>query len=293
MHRHLKDLIERKEIIKIGKTPRVFYKKNEIQERSPILLENKAIEFLNQNYYNYDSDGHILGGYDGFQKRCQQRSLDIKTQYQQFYIFSKNTQKLKDKYGLINGYKYLSPKLGEIYVDKLFFVDAYQVGQFGRSKLGSITFYAKQSQNKELIKKVVEQIKYPILSYIKQNKIDGICFAPPSIKRGVQLLTEIKKNLEIALPEIKLTKIFPTEVVIPQKSLRSMEQRKKNAQNTIFVETGQAPAQNLLLIDDFIGSGSTINFCAQKIKNAKLANKVHSICLLGNIDTKYEVINEI
>ncbi len=295
IHRHLKKLIENKEITKIGKTPKVFYKKTEERlDTSTITpLEYKAREFLNQNYYNYDSDGHVLKGYEGFQIRCQQRHLDIKTQFQQFKIFSSNIQKLKNNHGLINGYKYLSPKLGQYYVDKLFFVDAYQVGQFGRSKLGSITFYAKQSQNKELIKQVVEQIKYPILSYISTQHIDGICFAPPSIKRGVQLLTEIKKELNINLPEIKLSKIFPTEVIIPQKSLRSMEQRKKNAQNTIFVEPDQKKVKNLLLIDDFIGSGSTINFCSQKIKKAKLADKIHSICLLGNIDTKYDVINEI
>ncbi|NOZ43582.1 MAG: phosphoribosyltransferase [bacterium] len=295
VHRHLKHLIEKKEIIKIGKTPKVFYKQAESIEQTSdsTILENQAIEYLNQHYYNYDSDGQVLSGYEGFQKRCKQRSLDIAEQYEQFNIFSQNIQKLKNKQGLINGFKYLSPKLGEIYVDKLFFIDAYQVGQFGRSKLGSMTFYAKQSQNKKLIQEVVKQIKYPILSYIQQNQIDGIAFAPPSIKRGVQLLTEIKKELSLPLTEIKLQKIFPTEIIIPQKSLRSMEQRKKNAQNTIFVTAGQEKVKNLLLIDDFIGSGATINFCAQKIKNAKLSEEIHAICLLGNIDTKYDVINEV
>lgn len=201
--------------------------------------------------------------------------------------------RLKDNYGLINGTVYISPNLGRQYISQLYFIDAYQVGHFGKSKLGSITFYAKQSQNKELIKQVIQIIKNPILSYIQHNQIDAICFAPPSITRPVQFMTEIRKGLSITLPEIKLFKLFPNGVIIPQKSLKSMEQRIKNATNTIFLSQDNPKANKVLIIDDFMGSGATINIIAKNIKESGLANEVVAISLLGNIDTKYEVINEI
>lgn len=296
IYRHLKSLLDNNLIKKIGTPPKVYYQwiiKNEVKQSQNNILSYKSIEFLNQNYYTYDSDGQVMSWYEWFISWCDQRWLDVETQYNKYFSILSSINKKKDNLWLIDWYKTLSPKLWKIYIDDLFFIDTYQVWHFGRSKLWSITFYAKQSQQKELIKKVVDIIKYQILSYIKQNRIDWICFIPPSIKRWIQLMTEIQKKLDIKLPYIKLIKIFPSNVTIPQKSLKTMEQRIKNASNTFFVVSWQKPLNHILLIDDFMGSGSTINFSAKKILDVWLAKKISAITLLGNIDTKYDVINEI
>ena len=88
-------------------------------------------------------------------------------------------------------------------------------------------------------------------------------------------------------------KIFPSEIIIPQKSLKRMDQRIKNAKNTIFVEPNQKSVNTVLFIDDFMWSGATINFCAEKLLESGLAKKVNAISLLWNVDTEYDVINEI
>jgi len=292
IHRHLKSLLDDNFLTKIGKTPNVLYIPKSINT-TDFVLWYEDMEWLGQNYYNYDSDGKILSGYEWFANRCKSRNFDIAEQYENYKSISSYMKKKKNNIGLIDWKKYLSDRLWEIFVDELYFVDSYQVWHFGRSKLGTITFYAKQSQNKELMRQVINIIKFPILSYIKQNKIDAICFAPPSVKRWVQLMTEIKKWLKIDLPELKLLKMFPNGIIIPQKSLKSMDQRKKNAENTIFFRPNQIPSENLLFVDDFMWSGSTINFCSKKLKDAKLAKKITAICLLGNVDTEYDVINEI
>jgi hypothetical protein len=294
MHRHLKSLIDEGKLQKVGSAPKVLYVINKSHKADDSqILTYKEQEYLENNFYTYDSDGQILKGAEGFIARCEQRKFDIKQQFTLYYSMMHSIADQKDENGLLDGLKYLNPKLGEIYVKDLKFVEAYQVGHFGKSKLGSLTFYAKQSQNKELIKQVIQIIKNPILSYIKENKIDGISFTPPSISRPVQLMTELKKQLKIDLPEIKLMKLFPSGVIIPQKSLKGLEQRMKNSTNTLFIVDNQKAVHKLLIIDDFMGSGATINFSAKKILDAKLAKEVVAITLLGNIDTKYEVINEV
>ncbi|HMY81143.1 MAG TPA: ArsR family transcriptional regulator [Candidatus Absconditabacterales bacterium] len=298
IHRHLKDLIEKGLIQKLGSAPKVVYAitntviTNTDEKSKGLSYTNQ--QFLNQNYYTYDSDGQVLSGYDGFIQRCIQRGMDVHKQFDLYYHFTTAIEQQKDELGLINGYQYLDNKLGTLYLEALHFVHAYQIGHFGKSKLGSITFYAKQSQNKDLIKKVVQAIKYPISNYIKLHHIDAICFIPPSITRPIQFMYEIKKQLGINLPEITMGKFFPAGVVIPQKSLKSMEQRIKNATNTLFITSSQdTKYKKVLLIDDFMGSGATLNMTAKKIYDAGISKHIEAISILGNIDTKYEVINEV
>ena len=46
-------------------------------------------------------------------------------------------------------------------------------------------------------------------------------------------------------------------------------------------------------IDDFVGSGATLNITAQKLKSQGIAKRIYAISILGNVDTKYDVISEI
>ena len=72
-----------------------------------------------------------------------------------------------------------------------------------------------------------------------------------------------------------------------------MKQRIRNAENTLFLPSNQKPIKNILLIDDFVGSGATLNITAQKLKSQGIAKRIYAISILGNVDTKYDVISEI
>ena len=148
---------------------------------------------MNTTFYNYSADGNLLEGYQGFAQWCHQRDLDLKKQYEFYYAMRKNKEKLKDRLGLIPANTYLDARLGKIAIDNLYYIEAYQIGHFGRSPLGSMTFYAKQSQNRALIIQIINIIKLPIQSFILKNHIDAVCFIPPSIKRKVQFMSEIQK----------------------------------------------------------------------------------------------------
>jgi Winged helix-turn-helix DNA-binding len=292
--RHLRDLVQSGIIEKTGKVPKVYYRI--ASQTNPETLSNltyKQIQMLDQHYYSFDSDGTLLQGHQWFVARCSQRNLDPYSQAELYWSILSHIENIKTENGLIPGTKTLSEKLGEVYLDELFFVEAYQIGHFGRSKLGSMTFYGKQSQNKSLIKSLLTLINRPLQKYIQEHNIDAVCYAPPSIHRSVQLMTAIQKGLSLDLPIIKLSKAFPNGVIIPQKSLKSMQQRIKNAENTIFLSSPQKSYDTVLLIDDFVGSGATLNIMAKKLKQGGYAKKVLAISLLGNIDTEYEVVNEV
>ena len=71
-------------------------------------------------------------------------------------------------------------------------------------------------------------------------------------------------------PRIKINKI-KTNIIVPQKALSKIFERVANAKNTFLVPP-QKNYNHILIIDDAVGSGSTINEIAGKVKEKKIAN---------------------
>lgn len=128
---------------------------------------------------------------------------------------------------------------------------------------------------------------------IDKNNYDAVCFIPHSLKRSVQLMNHLEKKWEIPLKKIELMKFYEGPVIVPQKSLKWTKQRVRNARETIVLKPNQIPAKKVLLIDDFVWSGATLNESAKKIKEAGLAKEVVGLALLGNVDLSYDVISEV
>lgn len=87
-------------------------------------------------------------------------------------------------------------------VDKLFYLDFYSIERFGKTKLGQLLLYAKQSQNRGLIKELVDQIRPQIEKLIKKYKIEAVSFIPPTVKREVQLMKELERQLHLTNPKV-------------------------------------------------------------------------------------------
>ena len=164
-----------------------------------------------------------------------------------------------------------------------------------------MTFFAKQSQDKNLIWESISEIILKLKCFIKQWNFDAIAIVPWSICRQNQLLHFLKKELEfLNLPFIKIVKYYPNKIPVPQKSLKIREQRIQNARNTIFINDKNikkylgAPwgYKKVFLIDDFVWSGSTLNETACKLKEEGV-KKVCGFAFVWNLDLSYEVINEV
>jgi adenine/guanine phosphoribosyltransferase-like PRPP-binding protein len=108
------------------------------------------------------------------------------------------------------------------------------------------------------------------------------------------LLKILKARLSVtSLPFVYISKYFPNQIPVPQKSLKTREQRIRNATETIIVDDSKAKNyRRVLLIDDFVGSGATLNITAKKLKDVGV-QEVIGCAFVGNADLKYDVINEV
>jgi predicted amidophosphoribosyltransferase len=83
-----------------------------------------------------------------------------------------------------------------------------------------------------------------------------------------------------------------TPVAVPQKTLNKIEDRIINARETIVVESN-ASYSNILLIDDAVGSGSTLNETAKKIRQKGLCKGIIIGLAITGSFKGFEVISEV
>ena len=101
----------------------------------------------------------------------------------------------------------------------------------------------------------------------------------------------LENALNLNLPKIKIVKV-KTPVTVPQKSLKDLKERIENAQTSLIVETRNTNYQKLLIIDDFTGSGATLNVVAEKCKKQNVAHTIFGLTITGSING-FEVIREV
>ena len=75
------------------------------------------------------------------------------------------------------------------------------------------------------------------------------------------------------------------------KALSKIHERVANAKMS-FVNIEKQQFQKILIIDDAVGSGATINEIAQKIKHNKTANEIIGLAITGSYKG-FEVITEL
>jgi phosphoribosylpyrophosphate synthetase len=295
VHRILKQLVERDEIEKIGLPPKTIYRRKEVKNisniRKVIISKDKEV-FINHNFILITEVGRMLDGLVAFENWCQKRKLPLEKTIDEFILTKDNYNQYVDKNGLISGLEKLKNTKGYdiIFLDELLYLDFYAIERFGKTRLGTILHYAKQGQNKMLMKILIEEIKQKIDVIISEYCIDAVAFVPATIKRETQLMKFLANGLKINLPVIEIIKtggIIP----VPQKSLNKLEERISNAENT-FIIKGNVSYNNLLLIDDAVGSGSTLNQISGKIKRKELAKSIIGLAIVGSYKG-FDVITDV
>lgn len=290
IHKQLKSLINSGELEKIGRPPKVYYVLGSKNINKNISVDPALLREINANYLYISPTGESKNGWDGFLTWCEKTKQDpIKTANEYITTLNKFNKSKKDN--LINGMPKMKNTFKNVYLDRLYYLDFYSIERFGKTKLGQMLLYAKQSQNTNLINQLIEQVRPKILKIIKQNAIDGVLFIPPAVKREVQFMKELEKQLALPIRALTVTKI-KTEIVVPQKTLSKIEDRIENAKKTIIVDDRNA-YKNILLIDDAVGSGATMNETAKQIKNSNLVNdEVIGLAITGSFKG-FDVISEV
>jgi phosphoribosylpyrophosphate synthetase len=290
IHRHLIDLIHKGVIDKIGTPPKVFYfiKKEKVAENE-IDIDKKTKKTIEKNYLIITSSGERKSGVEGFIYWCDKNKLPIEKTTQEYVETLKKYEKFK-KNELINGTVKIKSTFKEVALKHLFYLDFYSIERFGKTKLGQLLLYAKQSQNKKLMKELIDVIRPRVVQIIIKYKIDGIGFIPPTVKRETQFMKILENYLKLQVKTLKISKI-KTDIVVPQKTLNKLDDRIDNAKKTIVVED-YSQYNNVLLIDDAVGSGATLNETAAQIKQNKIAKNVIGLAITGSFKG-FDVISEV
>lgn len=290
VRKQLANLVEDGKIYKVGKPPKVFYLLDEIVKTTDFYqVEESLKKRIDDQFLHITPAGEQEEGFSGFVSWCNKHNLPIEKTAKEYEQTLKKYSAYK-KDGVIDGMYKIKGTFKEVFVDKLFYLDFYSIERFGKTKLGQLLLYAKQSQNKALIKNLVNHIKPQVEELIKKYKINAVGFIPPTVKREVQLMRELERQLQLSIPSVVLVKI-KTPIAVPQKTLHKLEDRIENAQKTIIVDDSRY-YKTVLLIDDALGSGATINETAKKLKSQKLADMVIGLAITGSF-SGFEVISEV
>ena len=156
--------------------------------------------------------------------------------------------------------------------------------------MGSQVLIAKQSGDSSITNQLIKRIE-PVLEKINLKfNIEAIAFVSPTIQRQSQLMTKLDNNIAVDIPRIKVHKVG-AKILIAQKTLKSLEDRILNASETFVVES-QKKYRNILIIDDALGSGATLNELAKQILQKRIAKACYGLVLVAS-PSGYEVINEV
>ncbi len=289
-HRHVRDLCDAKKITKIGSAPRVFYILSDSTELSLQHIDEKYKKIIAQNFLYISPQGRRTDGYHGFVLWCDKRGFDVVQKAKEYYALHQKYEKMK-KNGVLSGKKKLIDTFHQdVCLADVFYADFYAWEIFGKTKLGQLLLFAKQSQDKKIMKEVANIIRPHIEQICVEKKITAIGFIPPTVKRHIQFMHVLKEFLALSLPEIAIVKVH-ADIITPQKTLSKLNDRVENAKNT-FVVTEQKTYKNVLLIDDAIGSGATLNHVACKLLRKKVAQNVYGFAITGSVKG-FDVISEV
>jgi hypothetical protein len=236
--------------------------------------------------------GEMLTGVNAFAKWCQQRQLPLEKTITEYLHTKQKYLTYYNEINIINGKEKIMNTKGydKIYLDDIFYLDFYAIERFGKTRLGTLLHYAKQGQNKFLMKILVDESLPKLKELLRVNNFDAVAYVPPTIRREVQLMKYLETHLKINLPKVAIQKISGI-IPVPQKSLNKLSERITNANNT-FAVSETISYKHILLIDDAVGSGSTLNQIASKLKQKGIAKKITALAIVGSFKG-FDVVTDV
>ena len=301
VHKQLNKLLAQGKIQRIGKPPRVFYvpvmrKRVSISGKAAIFSASTA-SYINANYLYITPQGIMLFGMDGFYEWVKAIKEDARlvSLSKEYVKMHQQAELHRSPHGWIDATEKMRITIHKSIIKKLLYADFYSLPKFGKTKLGQLVLYAKQSQNRELIDRVVAEVKPIIERILSVYNVDALAFIPASVPRKLQFMQEFNDQLSFGIRQIRFTKAYRGNIVVAQKTLSRLEERIENARDTIFVDMNHSARQvkNALLIDDAVGSGATMEETAKKLKQLHLVRgEIIGFAIVGSMKG-FEVIREI
>jgi len=289
VHLCLKKLQEEEIVQKFGRVPLTFYKLipgSVAGEEVHINLTEDEQAAVN-TFTRLNAYGKLITGIPAIADYSKNTDRGLHEFIKLFAAERIRINRNKDTSQLINGHNNFRQQVGvsDYNVNDLYHVDYANVGSFGKSRLGILVELAKTTQNDTVFELLLNDIKKQIVNFIYMSDFDCVAFVPPTIPRERQIMKVLEEELAIALPKINIHKVF-NEVPVAQKSRLTKASRAINAENSFMIPK-QAKYKHLLLIDDIMTTGITLNTIAQKIKRKKIAIKITGLTIL--LDNQNEI----
>lgn len=294
IHRHIKDLVRLGEIKRYGSSPHVFYKAvSRAKKTAPsIELDKIREESLKRHFCYFTPSGKEINGVSAFLDFLARTKQDHnpKDRVDEYLQIVSKAEQFRENSGVIDGLSRLKEIFPEVFLEAMYYSDFYSLPKYGKTKLGHYLLHGKSGQSRSLIEKVYRLTKDHIAYIIKKYRIESVAFVPHSIPRALPFLKEYRALLNLDLPEIRIVKAFSGDVPIAQKSLSKLEERIENARETIVVFDQRLKYSSVLVIDDAVGSGATMNEIARKLRSQ--ASNVIGYAVVGSYKG-FEVLKEV
>jgi Winged helix-turn-helix DNA-binding len=295
-HIAVKRLLEEGRVEKLGRTPKTIYRflaGHLVEERDiSYNVQESEADFPASAFLVVTELGNLLTGKEAFAYWCRQRKLPFEKTLAEYVKTKEKYAAYYEASGMVNGLEKLKNTKGydRIWLDGLYYLDFYAIERFGKTRLGNLLHFAKQGQNVMLMRMMMEEIKPRIIQFLQIMQADAIGFVPPTIRREVQLMKFMQTQLNLPVPVVEIRKVSGI-IPVPQKSLSKLDERIRNAENT-FAVTERRVFKHVLLIDDAVGSGSTLNQIAGKMKSKGVAQKITGLAVVGSFKG-FDVITDI
>jgi len=272
-----------------GAGPNRFYRnKNTSIVKEEILTNFKDSNLIEENFYALTPLGEELVGVSGFKRWCDVRNFDFDAKKNEYITILKKYY--KNDHTPIDFTNKLETSFADNVIKKVWAVDYYNFEIFGKTKMGTQVMIAKQTGDSSITNQLISRIDPVLDNMIEKFNIEAVAFVSPTIQRQSQLMTKLDNNIAINIPRIKVHKVG-AKILIAQKTLKSLEDRILNASETFVVES-QKKYNNVLIIDDALGSGATLNELAKQILQKGIAKTCYGLVLVAS-PSGYEVINEV
>lgn len=282
LHRQLNQLSKEGLICKIGTSPLTFYRLSEPDNTAkPVELLDSLEKEIEAHFLQITPSGRLLEGMEAFTYWCAQRNLPIQKSALEYEMHIQRHERYKSSHRCIEASDQLQSTMGygNMHLDQLLLLDYQELDQFGKTKLAHLLYFAKYSQHRGLAQRVVDLIKDRVAHLLSKLAIDAIAFVPPTQKRDVQIMKLMEQQLSFNLPIVPLIKVRG-DIAVPQSALTRLADKIENANSSILC-LDKRQFQNVLLIDDEVVSGASLNETARKLKKRNIAKTVFGLGVIG------------
>ncbi len=285
IHSQLKSLLLSDQIIRRGKSPLTYYSlKTEAQQSSEQILQltDTQRETLNQDFLIIKRQGTQVTGQRAVCDYAQEHNVDPQEVAEKFVKARQTQKKLStlhdgstaDQLIQLEEKKHVIPGLIERYQC----ADYAEIDGFGKTAIAKKVHAAKASKNAVLQMEIFRQTERQIHDMITEYGIEAVAFVPGATDVGKTFMKQWQQTLDLPLPHINLVRVAQ-DTNVPQGAI-SLQRDREDYTSYTMVPGDHRRFRHVLLLDDSVISGTTINQAAQSLLKEEVTERVSAFTLL-------------